>query len=243
MTTETPSYQRLAERLESLVSDSAPGDRLPSENELVASHDVSRLTARAAIQELERRHLVRRIRGLGTFVARRIDYRISADMAPSWSETVRAAGGDPRRKVLGLGVVSAPQHVSQVLGLPARAEVVALTRLGYIDNQVADLSTSWIPAHLITVEELTMGGESLYSSLSATGLLPVRRWTGVELEPVPVEVAATLEVEGRPMVWRVASCNQDATTLRPVELSESWMRPDVYRVSLHLGDATSEVAR
>ena len=43
-------------------------------------------------RRLQRRMLVRRIKGGGTYTAKRIDYMISADRAPSWSRTVRDAG-------------------------------------------------------------------------------------------------------------------------------------------------------
>ncbi len=48
-----------------------PGDRLPSENELVAVWKVSRMTAHRAMQELQRERLVTRRRGKGTLVADR----------------------------------------------------------------------------------------------------------------------------------------------------------------------------
>ncbi|MCI0347261.1 MAG: GntR family transcriptional regulator [Chloroflexi bacterium] len=232
----TPTYLALADLLERDVSGLAPGDRVPSEHELVARHEVSRLTARAAVQELERRHLVRRVRGSGTFVARRLDYRITADDPPSWSDTVRRAGGDPMRRVLGLGRVAAPSHVRDALGLRARQRVVAVTRLGTVDGVVADASTSWVPDDLVEhIDSFLHDGASLYDALVARGTTPKRRWTTAELAPVPAATAVHLELEGRPLVWRIMSCNEDAATGRPVELGEGWMRPDVYRITLELG--------
>ena len=49
-----------------------PGDRVPSENELVESMNVSRMTANRALRELNDEGYVERIAGRGTFVA---DYR------------------------------------------------------------------------------------------------------------------------------------------------------------------------
>ena len=62
---------------------------------------VGRAAARSALQELERRLLVRRVQGAGTFVNRRIDYVISRTRPPSWHATVDrggrgAAGRRPR---------------------------------------------------------------------------------------------------------------------------------------------------
>lgn len=235
-TPSTPSYLALADELARFVEGARPGDRLASEHELVARHHVSRLTARAAVQELERRHLVRRVRGSGTFVARRIDYRISSAMAPSWSETVRRAGGEPRRTILGMGRVAAPAHVRRALDLPHRSRVVAITRLGRVDGLMADLGTSWVPGDLVgDLDGFLADGDSLYEALMGRGMRPRRSWTSAQLEAVPTEAAGHLELEGRPLVWRIESGNVDGPSGRPVEVAEGWMRPDVYRVTLDLG--------
>jgi GntR family transcriptional regulator len=48
-----------------------PGDKIPSENELIATYGVSNTTARKSLLEIENRGWVRRIKGKGTFVLNR----------------------------------------------------------------------------------------------------------------------------------------------------------------------------
>lgn len=239
-----PAYLRLADALEVVIRSAVPGDRLPSEHELCSAEGVSRLTARTTLQELERRHLVRRVRGSGTYVARRVDYRVRAGMAPSWSETVRCAGGEPFHSVLGTGVVRPPAHVRAALELPPGRRVVVVSRLGTVDGAVSGVSTSWLPTDVVgrsdvggrVVDELVGDGESLYAALRVRGWRPRRRWTRAELDTVPLEVAAALELEGRPPVWHTASLNEDETTGRAVEYAEGWNRPDVLRMVFEFGD-------
>lgn len=52
-----------------LSGELKPGDKVPSENELAKRFEVSRLTARKALERLEYEGIVTRIQGLGTFVA------------------------------------------------------------------------------------------------------------------------------------------------------------------------------
>src|SRR6201987_4068921 len=88
-----------AESVDTLVGALAgrrPGARVASEHEIAARFAVSRAVAGAELRELESRLLVRRVRGSGTFVNGRIDYVISADRGPSYSQTVRAPGAEPR---------------------------------------------------------------------------------------------------------------------------------------------------
>jgi GntR family histidine utilization transcriptional repressor len=66
-----PRYQQLKEMIIERISsgDLKPLDRVPSENELVASMNVSRMTANRALRELNDEGYVERIAGRGTFVA------------------------------------------------------------------------------------------------------------------------------------------------------------------------------
>lgn len=64
-------YARIKRALREQIEDGLlrPGDRIPSENQLVAEYTVSRMTARRALLELSEEGLVDRRAGLGTFVA------------------------------------------------------------------------------------------------------------------------------------------------------------------------------
>ena len=66
-----PRYQQLKEMIIARISSGElrPLDRVPSENELVESMRVSRMTANRALRELNDEGYVERIAGRGTFVA------------------------------------------------------------------------------------------------------------------------------------------------------------------------------
>ncbi len=66
-----PRYQQLKDSILEQISDGElrPGDRVPSENDLVVSMSVSRMTANRALRELTDEGYVERIAGRGTFVS------------------------------------------------------------------------------------------------------------------------------------------------------------------------------
>ena len=66
-----PAYKRIMEYVRERIKNGEyrPGDRIPSENELAKMFDVSRLTARRAIEKLADEGLLIRVPGLGTFVS------------------------------------------------------------------------------------------------------------------------------------------------------------------------------
>lgn len=68
---EMPRYQQLKEAIIERISrgELKPRDRVPSENDLVNSAGVSRMTANRALRELTDEGYVERVAGVGTFVA------------------------------------------------------------------------------------------------------------------------------------------------------------------------------
>ena len=66
-----PHYARMKAHIRNRIAEGAlkPGDRVPSEHELVAEFAVSRMTANRALRELAMEGLVVRRSGSGTFVA------------------------------------------------------------------------------------------------------------------------------------------------------------------------------
>jgi GntR family histidine utilization transcriptional repressor len=69
--TTVPRYRQLKELIIRRIStgELQPRDRVPSENELVDSTGVSRMTANRALRELTDEGYVERVAGVGTFVA------------------------------------------------------------------------------------------------------------------------------------------------------------------------------
>ncbi len=71
MNVSKPRYQQLKDFIIEQISSGElqPSDRVPSENELVESKSVSRMTANRALRELNDEGYVERIAGRGTFVS------------------------------------------------------------------------------------------------------------------------------------------------------------------------------
>ena len=111
MTEALPQYERIKrtilERIE--TGRLKPGDRIPSENELLRDMGVSRMTVNRALRELSQAGVLVRVQGTGTYVAERkapveiLELRSIADQLQAAGqvhsqrlvklETVAAAGG------------------------------------------------------------------------------------------------------------------------------------------------------
>ncbi|MDJ0948886.1 MAG: histidine utilization repressor [Alphaproteobacteria bacterium] len=71
--TAVPLYQQVKDFITARIEsgDWPPGCRIPSENDIVASLGVSRMTAHRAVRELSAEGRLDRVQGVGTFVAAR----------------------------------------------------------------------------------------------------------------------------------------------------------------------------
>ncbi|GAA4442249.1 transcriptional regulator GamR [Ravibacter arvi] len=84
-----------------------PGDKIPSENEIISVYGVSNTTARKALLDLELKGWARRIKGKGTFVLNRtMDHRLLrtlgsiGDTRVGFHEKLRAEGFEPKNIIL-----------------------------------------------------------------------------------------------------------------------------------------------
>ncbi|GAA1885244.1 GntR family transcriptional regulator [Streptantibioticus ferralitis] len=229
-------YGEIVDTLAVELARLSPGTRVASEHEIAARFGVSRAAARAAVQELESRLLVRRVRGSGTFVSRRIDYVISSRKAPSWHQTVRDAGGTPRAVVRDVRREPLPEDLAERLERRPGDPAHLLVRQYYVDGLLATWTNEWIPADVLMEADAAVHSvESIDLILrQMAGVAPVRAWCRVSFDLATPEVAANLEIEQGRQVWLVESVSRDAQDGTPVMCSNSWSRPDASRIVVEM---------
>ena len=231
-----------AEIVGALVDDLAgcqPGTRFASEHEIAVRFAVSRAVAGAALRELERRLLVRRVRGSGTFVNARIDYIISADRVPSWHQAVRAAGAEPASVVRSVTAAPLPGDLAARLDRAPGGPAHRIVRQGWINGMPSSWAVEWIPDDVFPdgADVALRAVESLDQVLRQMALVePVRAWCRVGMELPPPEVAAGLETDPGRHVWLVESVSRDARRAFPIMTSIWWTRPDVVRMTVEMSN-------
>ncbi|MEU4657534.1 GntR family transcriptional regulator [Streptomyces sp. NPDC023723] len=229
-------YAEIAEVLAAEIAGRPTGTRVSSEHEIAARFDVSRAAARAALQELEGRLLVRRVRGAGTFVNRPIDYVLSQRRAPSLHQTVRDAGAEARTVVRDIRRVPLAGEPAERLERPDGTPAHLLTRQNYINGLLNGWSQEFIPVDLLPeLDAAVHAVESLDAILrQMCGVAPVRSWCRVSSVLPGPEAATGLETDRHRPVWLVESVSRDAPTGRPVMCSSTWSRPDGTRIIVEL---------
>lgn len=236
-----PTYLQIADELAHRIARRRPGAAVESENELASLFHVNRLTARAALGELERRYAVRRTKGRGTFVARRVQYRIGPDRPPSWTETVREAGATPRTENEAVRSVRPPAWARRELGLREGERALLVERRRWVDEELATWATSYLRPDVVPGLEGRMGPDSaLYQVLTAGyDLVPRRAWSRCEFEVASDAAARQLGLRGRDHVAVVRGRLDCGRRGVPIEAAVAYNRMDVLNIVYEFGASTA----
>ncbi len=142
-----------------------PGDFFTTEKDVCRLYQVSIITAKRALDELESEGRLVRQRGRGTFIAQpRIAQNL--DHFYRFSTQLLSQGLRPSYRNLHVGVVVPPPHIAQLLELKPRAKVVSLSRLRLVNEEPFFLQTSYLPHALFPgLEEQDHDRYALYDLL------------------------------------------------------------------------------
>lgn len=151
MTKQRETRERVLELIEPL----GVGDAIPSERQLGTDLGVSRLTVRAALDELVREGYLVRRRGAGTFVA---EPKVAKGIdVSSFSEDMRRRGLVPASQTLDLRSVPAGARLGRMLHVSPAEPVLSIKRLRLADGEpmaieLLNVRESLVPG--LTAEDL-----------------------------------------------------------------------------------------
>ncbi|MFP5332834.1 MAG: GntR family transcriptional regulator [Acidimicrobiia bacterium] len=235
---ELPLWFQIKEQLRRAIQGGslAPGDQVPTEQELTEFFGVSRTTVRSALEALVHHGLVERTPGRGTFVTSAAVEQPVNRLA-GFHEDMRERGLVPSARTDRVEFSEAPAEVLSRLGVD-RGPVVLIERLLIADDEPMAYQRSYLPEWvlggqgLFSVQDLDM--KSLYDLLEdRTASRP--EWAEETIEATAAEGKTTelLGVrEGSPLLRARRLCFDRSR--RPVEFVDVWYRADRYRYSVEL---------
>ncbi|MCP4543218.1 MAG: GntR family transcriptional regulator [Chloroflexi bacterium] len=178
-----PLYHQIKQNLHGLIEDGIlkAAQLLPSERDLAQIYGVNRLTVRRAVGELVNEGVLRRQRGIGTFVA---DPKLTQAMyrVQGFSERAQDAGRRPSSRLISMDTLPARTKVAQRLNIEPDTLVFKLVRLRCAEEEPVMLETAFLPHEQFPgLETIDFSKETLYRVLAE------------EFECYPVESEETLE--------------------------------------------------
>lgn len=223
---------QLRDALRELIEEMEPGDRLPSENELVARFGVARGTIRESLKLIEQDGLVDVHHGRGRFVSAVADLGVNRPITrfEGVTEMLRALGFEPRTRILLVARAAADDVEARALGVEPGADVVRLARLRTNRRTPLVLSINAFRAELLgelPVEKADFSG-SLHAWLSARGAAPVSSAAQIRAVTLPEEHRATIGEPAASNAWLLTSERCFDATGGVVLFSRDYHRGDVF---------------
>lgn len=221
----SPLYVQIARKLSDDVRNGRyqVDQALPSERLLSELLDVSRVTARKAIDQLVEQGLVVRRRGSGNYIAPRIEQALSN--LSSFSEQLQQRGYRPGSRWLKRSIVTASAEEQLSLGLSPNTKVARLERLRLADDVVMAYEVSVLPYRVVPDPQVI--GASLYEYLNGIGKAPIRALQHIRAMNASDALAEQLGVpENQAVLFitRIAYLESGEA----VELTHSYCRSDHY---------------
>jgi GntR family transcriptional regulator len=141
-----PLYNQLKEILRGQILDGTwpPLSRMPSENELGQRFDVSRITVRQALNDLQKEGLIFKIHGKGTFVAKPKAFQ-NVSTLQGLAESLARQGYEVVNRLISFKTVAASSQVAQRLNVGEGSQVSEIKRLRLVNREPVSLEVTWLP--------------------------------------------------------------------------------------------------
>ncbi|RLL91682.1 hypothetical protein BG32_01625 [Mesotoga sp. HF07.pep.5.2.highcov] len=210
-----------------------PGDRIPSERELVDLFKVSRMTVRHAIDQLVNDGILVRMVGKGTYVSSE-KFATELNVLRSFSEEIISTGHRPSAKLIRIERGQAGNSVTSLLRIDSSHEVMRVERLRLVDDLEMAITVSYFPlSRAFPVDEIDFSATSIYNQIESLGLRIEKATETVTAEAADKRTANFLRVKDKAPLLKITRLTFISNNV-PIEYMEGLFRPDRYFISQEL---------
>jgi DNA-binding GntR family transcriptional regulator len=224
----------LADRMAAALVHREPGWRLPRRSALARRYNVSLSEIDAAIADLARRSLVRRLPDGQLYRASPADYWIPVEGAAGLGTRLDPMGAAITCQTRHVSRREAPQDVAWALGLSAGAPIRVIRCVWSAEGEPAAVSTAYLldSADGDGADEADSVADAEFSSFgSELASLPAAA-VSVELSPPQPAVARSLRLSPGQPVITVTVRFDDANSGSPAGLTVVMLKPELFRVAI-----------
>ncbi|MFP3612826.1 GntR family transcriptional regulator [Paraburkholderia sp. SIMBA_050] len=231
-----PLYEQIKTelRLRILNGSYAAHARMPSENELCAMFNVSRITVRQALGDLQKEGLVFKLHGKGTFVSKPKAFQ-NVSALQGFAEAMSSMGYEIVNQVRQIRFIAANARIAGRLDLPEGAKVAEIHRVRLLDREPVSLEITWVPEALgKRIANADLVTRDIFLILENDCGVPLGH-ADVSIDAILAddEIAAALSVEEGSPVLRIERLTHAADGT-PIDYEYLYFRGDAFRYRLRV---------
>ena len=236
MSSSVPLHISISEKLRQQIEagDYLPGEKLPSEHQLMEAFNVSRITARRAVANLVGQGLAKAKQGRGVFVIpqQKVAYSLSRSLI-FLEEDLARKGIQFTFKNLTFRKTQPPQTVEVALHLLDKTTVYLQKKLLLMDGAAGAVDISYIVAELGQQLGAQLKQQMTFPTLEANGIIIEQLDAVIECTHADYEMSGYLDVPlGQPLI--VYRYTAYTNSQQPVLWGETISRADRFCYSLSI---------
>lgn len=231
-----PLYSQLKEVLRTRILDGTypPLSRMPSEAELGKLFDVSRITVRQALGDLQKEGLIFKIHGKGTFVAKPKAFQ-NVSTLQGLGESMTQRGYEVINRLRSFKTVPANAQVAARLQVAEGENVVQIKRARLVNRELVSLEITWLPEHVgKRLEKADLVSRDIFLILENDCALPLGHADlAIDAILADAELAVALEVQEGSPVMRIERLTHTADGT-PLDYEHLYYRGDAFQYRLRI---------
>jgi len=230
----------LADRMAAALVHREPGWQLPRRSALARRYNVSMAEIDAAIVELTRRSLIRRLPDGQLYRASAAEYLIPIEGIGGLSTRLDPMGGEISCTARHVSLRAAPQDVAWSLSVVGENPVRIIRCAWAVGAEPVAISTAYVPGAVV---DLIADEPDEFEAILRTPPLAfagpgavIARAVDLELAPPQPSVARSLRLHAGQPAISVTIRFDDQSTGNPVGLTTVTLKPHHFRVVIQAGD-------
>jgi GntR family transcriptional regulator len=239
-----PLYTQIKDTLRAGILDGRypPHSRMPSESELQTMFNVSRITIRQALNDLQKEGLIFKVHGKGSFVSQPKAFQ-NVTSLQGFAEAMSRSGHEIINRVVKFRFVPAPADVAVRLALPESTPIVEIHRVRLLNRSPVSYEVTYLPEVLgRQLERADLVTRDIFLILENDCAMPLgAAELAIDAVAASPGVARALRIEKGAPLLRIERLTHDANG-RPVDFEYLYFRGDTFQYRLRIDRAHSATA-
>lgn len=231
---KSPLYIQLREVIRSKIEEEEylPGTAIPSENQLMETYGLNRVSVRSALAALEFEGLLKSVKGKGVFVAGPKAKR-NMDTLGGFHNTMRQSGGNTATRILSKTLRQAGPYYARLLEISPESTIWFIRRVENTAGEPVALEELYIPYSVVPgLEEVDIKLFSIYDIYQWNGIVLGEGHQTLRITRLPPMLAKHMDVPPEQAVMEFSCTTRDRGG-RVVEFSRSYVRNDKAEFVVH----------